>query len=318
MTPTMSAYFTGREPVLRLSEIPVPVAGSDQLLVRARAVAFNNADLKPSDDEHLAGYEFSGEIIAVGNERDAHRKGQRVAGTTPGAFAEYVLVHRRHVIPIPDSLSFEDAATLPTALLTEHGALALANVSTGDAVLLTAATSSIGLVGVQIARVLGASPVIATTRTSQKRALLERVGADAVVATDKDDLVDTVLGATGGDGVAAVLDHVAGDMIATTVPATRVGGQIISVGRLSGNKATIDLDALASRNVTIRAVSYGFNDPDVIGDLLQALRPKILPAIADGRIRAVVDRVMPFADALAALERLRSGQAEGKIVLTLD
>ncbi|MGY4858595.1 quinone oxidoreductase family protein [Cryobacterium sp. AP23] len=317
MNTAMQVYLVGKGTPFRLGERPVPVPGHDQLLVRTRAVALNNADLTPAGEDHIAGYEFSGEVVELGVGVDASRRGQRVAGTTVGAFAEFVLVHQRHVLPIPDGLSFADAAALPTALLTEYGALALAGVGAGDAVLITAASSGIGLIGVQIARLFGATPVIATTRSPRKRALLESVGADVVIATSEDDLVGAVLEATGGTGVAVVLDHVAGGMIAAAVPATRTGGQIVSVGRLSGAEATVDLYALAARAVTIRSVSYGFTPPSTIGDLLDAVAARVLPAVADGRIRAVVDRVLPFAQAQAGLDRLRSGEAEGKIVLTM-
>lgn len=125
---------------------------------------------------HIAGYEFSGEVAAVGPGVDAGFLGRRVAGTTPGAFAEYVVVHHRHVMTMPGKLSFEDAAALPSALLTEYGALSLAGVGPGDSVLVTAASSAIGLVGVQLAKLLGAAPVIATTRSAHKRELLEAWG----------------------------------------------------------------------------------------------------------------------------------------------
>lgn len=317
MNETMTACVTGAGMAPRLAELKIPSPGPDQLLVRTRAVALNNADLAPGGGEHIAGYEFSGEVAALGPGVDPGFLGQRVAGTTPGAFAQYVLVHCRHVIRIPGNLTFEDASTLPTALLTEYGALALAGFGPGDSVLITAASSGIGLIGVQLARVLGAAPVIATTRSARKLDLLKGVGADTIVNTDDGDLVTAVLAATDGQGVTTVVDHVAGSMIAATVPAGRVGGQIISVGRLSSHEATIDLYALAARHVSLRSVSYGFTPPATIGDLLEAVTARILPAVADGRIRAVVDTVFDVADVAAALDRLRSGDAEGKIVLRM-
>lgn len=313
----MNVLLTGNNLALRAGERPVPVPGSDQLLVRTRALALNNADLAHGGDERIAGYEFSGEVIGVGSGVDAGLVGARVAGTTPAAFAQYVVVHHRHVITIPESVSFEDAASLPTALLTESGALSVAGVGAGDSVLITAAASGIGLIGVQLARLMGAAPVIATTRSAHKRALLERIGADTAITTGEQDLVAAVLEATAGQGVSAVLDHVAGEMIAAVVPATRLGGKIISVGRLGGSEATVDLYALAARQATLQSVSYGFTPPETIGDLLAALESRVLPALADGRIKAVVDTVLPFADAASAVERLGSGQALGKIVLRM-
>ncbi|ASN40860.1 alcohol dehydrogenase [Arthrobacter sp. 7749] len=313
----MDVLLTGDDHTLRPALLPIPAPGADQLLVRTRAVALNNADLDRSGAEHIAGYEFAGEVIDVGADLDPSLIGTRVAGTAPAAFAQYVRVHHRHVITLPDALSFEDAASLPTALLTESGALSVAGIGPGDSVLITAASSGIGLIGVQLARLRGVTPVIATTRSAHKRELLEQLGADIVINTLEQDVVPTVLSATNGRGATAVLDHIGADMIAATIPATSSGGKMISVGRLSGSMATVDLFALARHRVTLHAVSYGFTPPEVIGDLLGDLASQVLPALATGRFTAVVDSVVPLASAAAALERLGSGQAMGKIVLRM-
>ena len=128
----------------------------------------------------------------------------------------------------------------------------------------------------------------------------------------------TTMNATGGEGARLVLDHVGGDGLADAIEAACDGGAVISVGRLGGARASIDLFTLARRHVTLRSVSYGLTPPSVLGDLVDALAPVVLPAVADGRMRAVVDRTYAFGDARAALERLASGEAEGKVVLALD
>jgi len=298
---------------LRRVSLDQPVPGPGQVAVAARAWAFNNADLDIASEEHLAGYEFSGDVIAVGPDVDPDLVGQRVMGTTPGAFAEVVLAHRRHVLPVPESVSDEDAAALPTALLTERGALTVASHTPGRSVLVTAGTSSIGLIGIQMAKVLGATRVIATTRSAARGQILAEVGADVVVSGD---LVAEVLAATDGDGVDVVLDHVGGDTFAQTVEATRRGGVVVNVGRLAGTRATVDLTVLARRQVTLRSVSFGFADPEMIGQIIDGLADDVMPAVADGRIRAVVDSVGHFDDAPAALDRLRTGTTTGKVVLT--
>ncbi|MDY7105920.1 MAG: zinc-binding dehydrogenase [Actinomycetota bacterium] len=309
-------YLTRPGAPPRLVEQPAPEPADDEVVVRTRAVALNHADLAGADDGRVAGYELSGEVVAVGADVDPTLVGRRVMGTTPGAFARFATAHRRHVIAIPDEVSFEDAAALPTALLTEHGALTTAGVGPGDTVLLTAATSGIGLIGVQLAKLAGCANVIATTRSEERRALLESVGATTVVVADGDDLADRVLDATGGRGVDVVLDHIGGAMVATCVAATRVGGVVVSVGRLAGEEGTVDLMTLAKREVLLRSVSYGFTPPETIGRLLDGLGPEIIPAVVDGRVRAVVDRVLPFDRADEAFEHLRSGRPDGKVVLT--
>jgi NADPH2:quinone reductase len=314
---TMRAYVSTDAAPLILTNRPVPAPGPDEVLVRTRAASLNNADLTASGDGNIAGFEFAGEVVEVGSDAPAHLRGARVMGIAAGAFAEVVVAHHRHVVVMPEALPFDEAATLPTALATEHGALTLGSVGPATSVLVTAASSGLGLIGVQVAKALGAATVVATTRSPGKRPLLERVGADAIVVTSREDLAAGTRDATGGDGADVVLDHVGGDHLADALEAACDGGEVISVGRLGGARASIDLFVLARRHVRLRSVSYGVTPPSVLGDLFDALAPVVLPAVTDGRIRAIIDRSYDFDEAHAALERLASGQAEGKVVLHL-
>jgi NADPH2:quinone reductase len=310
----MRAYVSGENTPLTLTDRPVPTPSHDEVLIRTRAAALNNSDLTPSGDDHIAGFEFAGDVIEVGADAPAHLRGARVMGIAAGALAEIVVAHHRHVVVMPETLSYDEAATLPT----EHGALTLGEVGPATSVLITAASSGIGVVGVQLAALLGASTIVATTRSPQKRSLLEQLGADAVVVTAGEDLAAGVRAATGGDGARVVLDHIGGDALANAVEAASDGGDVISVGRLGGARGSLDLFTLARRHVTLRSVSYGLTPPSVLGDLFDGLTPAVLPALADGRIRAVIDGAYAFDDARSALERLASGQAAGKVALNLD
>lgn len=211
MSSTMTALYGGTGPEWELREVPVPTPGPGQVLVRARAAALNHADaavLAAADPTaggtgvpYLAGYEFAGEVVALGEGAAGPGVGTRVMGTTPGSFAQYVLVDHRYAVPIPGGLGYEEAAALPTGLLTEHGALMSGGFEAGQSVLITGATSSVGLIGVQAAKALGASTVVATTRTAARGALLREIGADEVVATAEQNLTEAVLELTRGEGV---------------------------------------------------------------------------------------------------------------------
>ncbi|MFB7193655.1 zinc-binding alcohol dehydrogenase family protein [Streptomyces sp. NPDC056240] len=238
-------------------------------------------------------------------------------GTTPRSFAQYVLADHRHVLPIPDGVGYDEAAALPTGLLTEHGALRAGSFQAGQSVLITAASSGIGLIGVQIAKAIGAGTVIATTRSAARRELLTRTGADVVVVTDERDLTQTVLEATGQDGVDVVLDHVGGQTFADCLPATRVDGHVVNIGRLGQARSTIDLDALSYRHLRLRGVSFGFTRAAELGLVMAELAPQLLPAVAEGRIRPVIDTTLPFDQANTAAARLRTHQAHGKVVLSM-
>ena len=320
----MTALFAGNGPEWQARHVPVPRPGPSQILVRARAVSINNADIAMLADDATrggaggsrAGYEFAGEIVALGPGVDTVQVGDEVLGTAPESFAEYVIADHRHVFPTPEGVGYEEASALPTGLLTEHGALMLADFQSGGTVLITAATSNIGLIGIQVARALGAGMVIATSRAADKTDLLEGTGADFVIITAAQDLTDAVLNATSQVGVDVVLDHVGGQTLADCLTATTVGGQIISIGRLGQAESTINLGTLAARQIRIRGVSFNFSQAEQLGQVVAAAS-ELLPAVADGRIRPVIDTVFSFQDHSKAAARARSGDAVGKIVLTL-
>ncbi|WP_308285780.1 quinone oxidoreductase family protein [Streptomyces coriariae] len=238
-------------------------------------------------------------------------------GTTPGSFAPYVLAEHRHVLPVPDHLDYDVACALPTGLLTEHGALMTGGFRAGQSVLITGATSSIGLIGVQIAKALGAGQVIVTTRSASKQDLLERAGANTVVVPGGQDLTGAVLHATGGEGVDVALDHVGGPAFAASLPAIRVDGAVANIGRLDTAESTIDLDSLSYRHLRVAGVSFGFTRPAELGAVNAAAGEQLLPAVADGRVRPLIDSTLTIDTAAQAAERLRSHQAHGKIVLAV-
>ncbi|MFD6277227.1 zinc-binding alcohol dehydrogenase family protein [Streptomyces sp. NPDC060209] len=196
------------------------------------------------------------------------------------------------------------------------GALAAAGFQAGQSVLITGATSSIGLLGVQIAKALGAGQVIATTGSSAKGTLLREAGADSVVVTGEQDLTQAVLEATDGNGVDIALDHVGGQTFAACLLATRADGAVVAIGRLDQAASTIGLDALSYRHLRICGVSFGFSRAAKLGAVLAAAGHGPLPAVAGRRVRAPIDTRESFKTAARVVTRLRSHQAHGKIILT--
>ncbi|MGQ4718047.1 quinone oxidoreductase family protein [Streptomyces anulatus] len=327
MTDTMKALLLGRGPEWVLDDVPVPEPGPGEVLIRNRASATNNADLPMLDEadpthggtgkESIAGFEYAGEIAAIGRDAGAWQVGDPVMGTFPSAFAEYLLADHRFVLARPRALAPEVACALPTALLTEFGALTVAGFRPGQSVLSTGASTSIGMIGIQIAKTLGASKIIATTRSSDKKDLLTRLGADTVIVTGKnDDLTQAVLSATDGEGANVVLDHIAGDTFAACLPATALDGQVVNVGRLAGPATTIDLDALSFRHLTVHGVSFGFSRDWETVPILEGLHAEVLPAVGRGVITPVIDTTLNVERYREAADRLRSGTTTGKIVFT--
>lgn len=253
----MRALIGGKGPDRVLDDIDPPTQ-LGAIRVQVHAAGLNRADLYALDGTYTAnsqeegpftaGMEVAG-VVETGSMLAPHLPaGTRVMGITVGAFADYTLCHPRLVVPIPDNLSFDEAAALPVGLNTEHDALVTqAGFTAGNSVLIVGGTSSIGLIGIQLAKALGASTVIATTTSEAKRDALTAAGADVAINSADEDLTATVLAATEGKGADITLDHVGGNTFALLPSATAVGGVIVSIGRLAGAATELDLDTIAFR-----------------------------------------------------------------------
>lgn len=323
----MHALRGGSGPDWVSTEVPVPEPGPGELLVRVRAAGLNRADLlalsggypvphADPDGSFTAGMEFAGEVVAAGPGTAGRTLGDRVMGTAAGAFADYTVVDARRALPVPAGLSWADAAALPVALETVHDALVTQAGFDGGSVLVLGGTTGVGQVAIRLAVALGAGPVLATTTSPAKAAALRSAGAVPLVGTD--GLVGELRSATGGAGVDVVLDLVGGDHLAAAVAGVRIGGTIVQIGRLAGPSATLDLNTLSFRRLRLIGTTFSVRTADERAAVAAALVPEVLDAVADGRVRATVDRVVPATEpgaGVTAAAHLRSGDAVGKIVL---
>ncbi|MGY4979337.1 quinone oxidoreductase family protein [Streptomyces sp. 900105755] len=291
MTSTMRAPMGGAGPEWEVRDVDVPKPGPGQIRVRVRAGAVNRADLymlqgtynprAKTGDLLTAGLEFAGEVDAVGEHVRRWAVGDRVMGVALGAFAPYPLVDHRHVITVPKSLPWTDAAALPAALATEH-AVAQGGFGLRQSVLAVGATSSVGLIGVQLAKTLGASQVIATTTSDSKVDALKSVGADVVVNTASQNIAEAVAEATGGPGADLTLDHVGGQLFADTCLATRIGGTVVNVGRLAGPESTIALSQLTFHRLRILGTTFSVRTPDELAEACAALGADVVSPMEEG------------------------------------
>lgn len=322
----MRALIGGKEPEWVLDTIDLP----DQLgalRVQVMAAGLNRADLYALEGSYTAnsqeagpftaGMEIAG-IVETGSllapELPA---GTRVMGVTVGGFADYAIGHPRLLVPIPEGISFEEAATLPIGLMTENDALVTqAGFTAGNSVLIVGGTSSIGLIGIQLAKALGASTVIATTTSEDKRKDLIAAGADVTVNTATEDLIAAVSAATGERGVDITLDHVGGDLFASLPAATAIGGAIVSIGRLAGAATSLNLDTIAFRRQRLIGTTFSIRTRAELAEVVGALAECVLPAVAEGKILPRLDSVYPVTQAKVAADRLRGNNGTGKIVLS--
>jgi len=326
MNRSMPALVGGNGPDWEVHDVAIPVPGPGQVLVQVRAAGVNRADLGmlagryPAGGpggEFTAGLELAGEVEAVGSGVDGVEPGDRVMAAALGSFAGFALVDHRHLMPVPTSLSWTDAAALPVGLSTEHDALVQAGFGAGDRVVIVGATSGVGMLGVQLAKALGAALVVATTTSAAKVGALTAIGAGLVIDTSAGSMIEAVLAATGGSGADVVIDHVGGPGFGDLLPATRVRGTIVNVGRLAGPRASVDLDQLAFRRLRVLGTTFSIRSAEERAEVYAAVTRDALPTVADGRVRAVVDTVVPFDEAHRAADRMRSNDAVGKIVLEM-
>lgn len=323
----MRAWILG-EAGPELREIDRPEPGPEDVVVRVHASALNRADLAMARGHvhgaagghgAVLGLEWAGEVAAVGDAIRGLAVGDRVMGSGGGAWAEYAVADYGRVTPIPDpAMSFEAAAGLPVALQTMHDALVTnGGLKAGQSVLIQGASSGVGLMGLQIAKLLGAGLVIGSSTNLARRARLKDFGADLVIDTGDAAWVDQVLDATGGHGVDLVVDQVSGPLLNATMRATRITGRIVNVGRLGGMRADFDFDLHALRRIHYIGVTFRTRSKAEVRAVNGRMREDLADALAGGLLDLPVDQVFPFENLPLALERMRANNHFGKLVLAV-
>ena len=318
--------FGGPE-TLELRDVPDPSFGPDEVLVRVRASALNRADLlqrrglypaPPGAPAEVPGLEFAGEVLDAGSRVTGLQRGDRVMGLLGGGgHAEKIAVHARMCLRIPPSLSFEEAGAVPEAFMTAFDAVVVrGKLAPGEAILLTAAGSGVGTAAAGIALACGAR-VFATSRSPDKRSRLERLGVEGVLDPSVDDLPGRLRLLSGGDGVDLAVDFVGAAAIPAILDALAPKGRLVIVGTLSGSRVEFDLGLLMRRRLTVTGTVLRSRPIEEKIALTQEFGRTILPMIAAGRLRAIVDRIVPLAEVAAAHGAMERNETFGKIVLSV-
>jgi NADPH2:quinone reductase len=327
MSGTMRAAVVTADGV-KVQEAPRPSPGPEDILVRVRAATLNRADLAvAAGHSHGAmggagtvlGLDFAGEVAEVGSAVTGVRPGDRVTCSGAGGYAEYAVADIGRVLPVPDrNLSWEQAATLPVALATMHDALVVnGRFRAGESAMILGASSGVGLMGMQIAKFLGATVVVGTSTDAVRRARLAEFGADVAVDTKDSGWVDEVLAVTGGRGVDVVVDQVSGALINAAMRATAITGRVVNVGRLGGARAEFDFDLHANRRIAYIGVTHRTRSRDEIRAEYAAMKRDLWDAVQEGRFALPIDKVFPLDQAVEALAHMKANQHFGKIALSI-
>jgi NADPH:quinone reductase len=324
----MKAAVVG-EKGAEVRDLPKPEPKPNEVLIRVRASSLNRADLLvASGHQHGSvggigariGLECSGEIEAVGSEVKDFKAGDRVLASAPGGFAEYAVTDasRAHRIP-GNNMTYEQAACLPVALQTMHNAVVTAGrLKRGETLLIQGASSGVGLMGMQIGKLMGASTVMGTSTNAQRRARLKEYGCDVAIDTTKADWPEDVKKATGGKGVDLIVDMISAPVANGNLEATKILGRIVNVGRLGGMKGEFDFDKHALKRIDYIGVTFRTRSPEEVREIVRALRADLWPAVEAGKLSLPIYKTYKLADIAEALEVMRANQHFGKIVISIS
>jgi NADPH2:quinone reductase len=302
-------------------------ARADRVRVRVRAAALNRADIlqrmghypaPPGAVQNIPGLEFAGEVEQVGDEVRRWSAGQRVFGITGGgAQCEYTVVPESALAEIPDNLDWAEAAAVPEAFITAHDAMfTQARLQMGERVVVHAAGSGVGTAAIQLARAAGAI-VYGTSRTPEKLERARPYGLDEMIAVgdDPNTFAHAVRGWTNGAGVDVILDLVGGAYFAANLDALAVGGRLMLVGTTAGARAELDFGKVMSKRLRLTGTVLRARNAEEKAEATRLFARHVVPLLARGVVRPVIDKVYALDDVRAAHERLESNESFGKIVL---
>src|SRR5215813_3124146 len=315
----MRAYFlqsVGDRMNLELREVPTPQPAAHQHLVKIQASSLNRGELIAGHGliaagaAKPAGQEAAGEVVG---------SGERVMGRCPGGFAEFGLMDKTDAIPVPPNLSWEEAGAIPLTFMVVHDMLvAQGGLKPGEWLLVTGVSAGVGVAALQAAKAIGAK-VIGTSGSQEKLQKLKTVSLDVAVQTRKPDFYDAVMKATGGKGVDLVVNNVGGSVFAECIRTLAFQGRLATVGYVDGvMKSEIDIEALHSKRLKLFGVSNKLRTAAQRAETVRGFVRDVLPAIADGRIKPLVDRVFALSDLPAAKAYMESDAHVGKIAVRID
>jgi putative PIG3 family NAD(P)H quinone oxidoreductase len=306
---------------------PEPVA--DRVRVRVHAAALNRADIlqrlgrypaPPGFSQTVPGLEFAGEVESIGSEVSRWKLGQRVFGITGGgAQAEFLVIPDNQIAEIPAGLDWVEASAVPEAFITAHDALfTQAGLQPGETVLVHAAGSGVGTAAIQLAHAAGAK-TFGTSRTAAKLERAKQYGLDGsvVIEGDASILVNAVREWTAEGGVDVILDLVGAEYLSANLAAIAPQGRIMLVGTTSGSKAMLDFGVVMSKRLTVRGTVLRARSAEEKAQATRLFAKHVVPLLADGVVRPVVDKVYRLGEIRDAHQRLESNESFGKVVLLI-
>ena len=307
---------------LEWRDLPVPQPKANEIVIKVRATALNRGELVVGGAVHggpekIGGTEAAGEVHAIGAGVTGVKAGDRVFGRVRGGFAEYVAMDAAQIIPLPAKLTFEQGAAVPISYITAYEMLypPYGKLKAGEWLLITGASAGAGVASIQIAKMLGAK-TLGTSGSAAKLEKLKAIGLDVAIETRGADFADKVKAATGGAGADLVVNLVGGTQFAECVRCLARHGRLAVVGYVDGSvKAELDLSAVHVNRLEIFGISNAKLTAEEKAAATRGFVRDVVPAIADGRIVPVVDRVFAFDELPQAKAHMEASAMVGKIVV---
>ena len=305
---------------------PVPAPGPGEILVKVEAAGVNRPDVMqrrglyppPAGVTDIPGLEIAGTVAACGEGVTRWKAGDQVAALViGGGYAEYCIAVEGHALPIPPGLAAAEAAAIPETFFTVwHNVFERGALKSGETMLLHGGSCGIGTTAIQLAKSCGARCIV-TAGSAETCEACRKLGADLAIDYKTEDFVAAVKDVTGGKGANVILDMVGGDYIERNYEAAAVEGRIVQIAFQASPKATVNFTRIMLKRLhhtgsTLRSRANA--DKTAIA---RAIEAKVWPLVAAGKVRPVMDKVFPLADAAAAHARMESSQHIGKIVLTV-
>ena len=314
----------GGPEVLKAQTRPVPKPGPGEILVKVAAAGINRPDVlqrkggyaPPPGASDIPGLEIAGEVVARGEGANRFGLGDAVCGLVAGGgYAQYAVVHESNALPVPAGLSLTEAGAVPETFFTVWtNVFQRGRLQAGESFMVHGGTSGIGTTAIQLAKAFGAT-VIATAGTAEKCRACRDLGADHAIDYRKEDFVAAAKAATGGRGVDLILDMVGGSYIDRNYEAAAESGRIVQIAFLEGPKAEVDFRRLMMKRLSHTGSTLR---PRTIAEkaaIAAELQARVWPLIEAGRVKPVMFKTFPLAEAAAAHALMESNAHIGKIVL---
>jgi len=322
----MKAWFivSGKDATaVELRDVPVPEPKAGELLVKVHAAGLNRGEFIAGHGlsggaAKVGGIEAAGEVVKVGEGVKEFKVGDRVMGRAYGAYAEYTIHRIGDAMPAPAKLSWEEAAGAGIAYLTAYDMLwPGGELKAGEWLLVTGASAGVGVASVQLGKLIGAK-VIGTSGSAEKLKKLAALGLDVGLQNRNGGFEKAVMEATGGKGVNLVVNNVGGTVFAECIRSLAYRGRLATVGYVDGVvKAEMDILALHAKRLKLFGVSNKMRSAAEIAEGVRGFSRDVLPALASGHLKPVIDRVFPFAELPQAKAHMESSAHLGKIILKL-